>query len=125
MGRPRVLGLVDAVPEAHDLLALREPIADLLRHGFHGIAAGLPDRLQAEHDLLIRTAVQRPRQGAETRAAKVDAFIVWSAWSTRHVSKISAARSSGRAPVSCSRKFAAMPRLGSAATSSRPFRAAW
>ena len=50
---------------------------------------------------------------AQTRAANVDAFIVWSACSTRQVSRISASRSAGAAPRSWSRKFAARLRPGS------------
>ena len=62
---------------------------------------------------------------AQTRAANVDAFIVWSACSTRQVSRISASRSAGAAPRSWSRKFAARLRPGSEGGQSRPCRAAW
>ena len=62
---------------------------------------------------------------AHTRAANVEAFIVWSACSTRQMSRISASRAGGAVPRNWSRKFAARPRPGSAGTQSRPSRAAW
>ena len=65
------------------------------------------------------------RVAAHTRAANVDAFIVWSACSTRQVSRISASRAAAAVPRSWSRKLAARLRPGSAGTQSRPSRAAW
>ena len=64
------------------------------------------------------------RVAAQTRAANVEAFIVWSACRTRQVSRISAARSLGAVPVIWSRKLAAIPASGSGAGVSRPWRAA-
>src|ERR671919_3147824 len=53
---------------------------------------------------------------AHTRAANVDAFMVWSAWSVRQRSKMRAWSSSGLSPVSMYRKLAAWVRFGSGVT---------
>ena len=62
---------------------------------------------------------------ATTRAAKVDAFIVWSACRISATSRIRAASSGGRSPVSIHRKLAAVSSSGSGATGSSSLRARW
>ena len=65
------------------------------------------------------------RVAAQTRAAKVEAFMVWSACSTRQVSKIWASRADGGRPVIWSRKLAArLERRVGPGCSGRPARAA-
>nr|BFE86427.1 hypothetical protein GCM10020093_090280 [Planobispora longispora] len=64
------------------------------------------------------------RVAAQTRAANVEAFIVWSACRTRQASKISTARGSGTRPVIWSRKFAAMLSSGSGSGIALPVLAA-
>ena len=49
---------------------------------------------------------------AATRAANVEAFSSWSAWSTSATSNARAASSDGRWPVSMYRKLAAWPSAG-------------
>jgi len=59
---------------------------------------------------------------AITRAANVEAFIVWSPYSTNVVSSTRASCGSGSAPCSIHRKFPAWLRAGFGGTTSRPVR---
>ena len=62
MGRPRILGVVDAVAEAHDPLLLGERVLDpRLR------PVDVPDLQEHPHDADVRAAVQRPLERADAR----------------------------------------------------------
>jgi hypothetical protein len=89
----RVLGAVDAVPEAHEaLLAVEQPLDVLVR------VAALLDLVEHRQHARGRAAVQRARQRADragdraaasapveamTRAVKVEAFMPCSAAETK------------------------------------------